>query len=160
MRPEDNILVMFYDWQLDLVEPFCTDPEQFSIFTIDTTYNCREFCATPSTYRDLHFIHERTQKPPTRLGPLLVHMSKNKDAFSYMAANIVRQKPTLRNILYIGRDRDPALATFLDHMPMAVQLFCKQHVEDDICRKLQAFGLRSKANDMLRCVLVIKRQQV
>lgn len=147
---EDILVMVCYDWQLDLVERFCTDPDQFSVFAVDTTYNCGEFYVTPTTYRDLRFSHERTQKPPSRLGPVLLHTSRKRDAFSHVVANIVKLKPTLRNILFIGRDRDPALSAFLDHMPLAVQLFCKGHVEDDIHRKLQVLGLGSKSKDILR----------
>ena len=129
---------------------YCTDTEMFSVLTIDTTYNCGELYVTSSTFRDLRFIHTRIQKPPTRLGPVLIHTSKSKNYFRYMATTIIRLRPSLRNSLFIGSDRDRTLSAFLEHMPLAVQLLCKKHAEDDITRRLQEFGVGQKSKEILR----------
>ena len=41
--------VMFYDWQAEDLIRFCTNNQNFSILTVDTTFNLGDFFVTPMT---------------------------------------------------------------------------------------------------------------
>ena len=60
----------------DLVR-FLTDPKQFSIVTVDTTYNLGDFYDTPTTYKHLMLVNITSHKHPTIAGPILVHQRFN-----------------------------------------------------------------------------------
>jgi hypothetical protein len=51
-RPSpEPAFVLARDRQLDELERFCTDPNMFSILTVDPTFNLGDFDVTPITYR-------------------------------------------------------------------------------------------------------------
>ena len=130
------------DRQLHDLERFCTNLHQPGVLSVDTTYNCGEFYVTPTTYRHHMLISKRTGKHPVMLGPTMIHKHKDAKAFSYLGSSMLRLKPSLKNILAVGSDRDKAIKNGLSQVfPSAVFLACKKHFEDDIKRKLTELGI-------------------
>ena len=61
--------VLASDRQVQDVKRFCANTtNQFSILSIDTTFNIGDFYLTPTTYRHLLREDRRTGKPPCYLG--------------------------------------------------------------------------------------------
>ena len=66
MVPEPAVVVAT-DRQLDDVR-FCTASTEFSILTVDPTFNVGDFDITVATYR--HLLSRKTHKPPVFIGPV------------------------------------------------------------------------------------------
>jgi len=64
--------VLGFQWQLEEIEHFCTNPQKFSILTADPTFNLGHFNLTVTTYRHLKLLTRREDKHPIMIGPLLV----------------------------------------------------------------------------------------
>jgi len=67
-------LVITTEEQIDDLKKFCCDPLSFSILGIDTTYNIsKSSYLTPTTYKHLKLIDNRTGNHPNMPGPALTH---------------------------------------------------------------------------------------
>ena len=67
------LCVLATDLQLKQVQFCCTDPENFSILSVNPTFNLGEFYVTPVVFLHKAFVSKRTGKPPVYLGPILIH---------------------------------------------------------------------------------------
>ena len=74
--PEPTIVVAT-DRQLHDLVRFCTADDVFSVVSIDSTYEHGEYFVTPISHKHLMLKSNRTGKKPVRVGPVLLHMSKN-----------------------------------------------------------------------------------
>ena len=72
----DPALVLATDQQLDDLVRFGTNPEYFSIVTVDPTFNLGDFDVTPLTYRHLLLETQCSGNQPVFLGPMLIHFHK------------------------------------------------------------------------------------
>ena len=130
------------DRQMADIVKFCTNPDEFVVLGIDTTYNCGEFWLTTSAYLHLQLRTRRRNKPPVLIGPPLLHKTKDEAAFRYMATCMTRACPDTSNVIAFGSDRDKALYQgFSRSIPNAVHLLCTKHLQDDIQIKLTAMGI-------------------
>ena len=139
--------------QLNDVRRFCANTtDNFSILFIDTTFNIGDFYLTPTTYRHLLLQDKRTRNPPLLMGPTLVHTRKDVETFSYFGSTLTGLEPELRNIRFLGSDREYAVEKGMStHLPIATWLACKGHVEDDCRRKGRSLGiLPSQCTTFLR----------
>ena len=75
----DFLVVLASDRQLEELVQFCTDPQEFSIFCADPTFNIFEdnISLTVTTYRNLKLENKPTNEPPVFIGPLLMHQHKD-----------------------------------------------------------------------------------
>ena len=134
--------VLFYDWQIDDLVRFCTNNSDFSILTVDTTFNLGDFFVTPTTYHHLMLEDIRTGKHPIMLGPILVHQRTQFATFNYFASTLVGYNKSLRNVLAIGTDGDANLTEALGHsFPFALQLRCFLHFKRNIQEKLRDLAI-------------------
>ncbi len=80
-----SLCVLATDLQLKQVQLCCTDPENFSVLSVDPTFNLGAFFVTPVVFLHKAFTSKRTGKPPVFLGPTLIHQRMNTEAYSYFA---------------------------------------------------------------------------
>ncbi len=81
--------VLFYDWQLEDLVRLCTNNQQLSVMSIDTTFNLGEFYVTPITHHHNLLESVRTGNPPIMIGPLLVHQRLQFATFNYFLSTLV-----------------------------------------------------------------------
>ena len=133
------------DRQMRDIVKCCTNPAEFTVLGIDTTYNCGEFWLTTTAYKHLQLRTRRRSNPPVLIGPALLHKTKDESSFRYMSSCMTRICPDVQNILAVGSDRDRALFRgFLQAFPNATHVLCKKHFEDDIQRKFTSLGISGK----------------
>lgn len=136
--------VLSFNRQLDDMERFLTNNNQFGILTVDTTYNLGDFYVTALTYPHLMLQDVTTKRSPLLLGPVLVHQSTSFSAFNYFASTLVGCRPSLRQVLAFGSDGDKALVeAFTHNFPFAIQLRCFIHFKRNIEEKLKSLGFSS-----------------
>ena len=142
VTPEPSCIVAS-DRQLNDLVRFCTT--QFlpaSVLCIDTTFNIGNFFVTPTTYKQKILVDTHYGKEPTLLGPTMIHMQTKAESYKFFGSSIVSLDDELSNILAIGSDRDVALRKgFSSCFPIATQLCCKGHLEQDIRRKMRDLGI-------------------
>ncbi|CAH3128963.1 unnamed protein product, partial [Pocillopora meandrina] len=96
--------VLASDRQVQDVKRFCANTtENFSVLSIDTTFNIGDFYVTPTTYKHLLLDDRRTENPPLLLGPTLIHTRKDSDTFSYFGATLTGLENGTRKIRFIGK---------------------------------------------------------
>ena len=100
----DAMCVLASNHQLQDVVRFCCNPELFSIFGADPTFNLGEFSVTVTTYRHLQLLDRNTKKPPVFLGPMLIHQRKTTQLYHFLASSIVGICLELASIQAIGTD--------------------------------------------------------
>ncbi len=101
--------VLGFDWQLREIEQFCTDPQKFTIFSADPTFNLGNFNLTVTTYWHLKVVTRRDGHHPLMIGPLLISQSKTSETYNYFFGKLTALSKNLRNILRIGTDGEEAL---------------------------------------------------
>ena len=142
VTPEPSCIVAS-DGQLNDLVRFCTT--QFlpaSVLCIDTTFNIANFFVTPTIYKHKILVDRHYGKEPTLLGPTVIHMQTKAESYKFFGSSIVSLDDELSNILAIGSDRDVALRKgFSSCFPIATQLCCKGHLEQDIRRKMRDLGI-------------------
>ena len=81
------LCILTTDLQLKQVQFCCTDPENFSILSIDPTFNLGAFYVTPVVFLYKAFVCKRTGNPPIFLGPVLIHQRMNTKAYRFLLTN-------------------------------------------------------------------------
>ena len=138
------LCVLATDLQLKQLQFCCTDLEDFSVLSVDPTFNLGAFYVTPIVFLHKAFISKRTQKAPIFLGPILIHQRMNAEAYSYFAYQLQILLPALRNIKAFGTDGEKALANaFENAYPDAIHVRCFKHFRDNIEHKLKSINLDS-----------------
>lgn len=69
--------------QLEDLVKFCCNPEEFSVFRVDATYDIGEFFVTTTTYKHLMLVNRETGSNPTFPGPIMIHTNEAADDFHY-----------------------------------------------------------------------------
>jgi hypothetical protein len=129
--------VNFTDQQLLDVKRFCTDYNKFSILNVDMTFNLGDFYVTLTTFENLSLISHRTNQHPTFLGPLMVHVKKDRETYQNLPAQMVLHCPALAKLIAFGSDEEVALFTaFKNVFPQSSHLLCFNHFKDNLKRKL------------------------
>jgi hypothetical protein len=130
--------VLGFDWQLREIEQFCTDPQKFTIFSADPTFNLGNFNLTVTTYRHLKVVTRRDGHHPLMIGPLLISQSKTSETYNYFFGKITALNKNLRNILGIGTDGEEALVEAMKNsMSHAIHLRCFGHFRDNCKTRLR-----------------------
>ena len=141
VTPEPSCIVASDRQLKDLVRLCTTQFRQFhpaSLLCIDTTFNNGNFSVTPTTYKHKILVDRHYGKEPTLLGPTIIHMQTKAESYKFFGSSIVSLDDELSNILAIDSDRDVVLRKgFSSCFPIATQLCCKDHPEQDIRRKMR-----------------------
>ena len=141
-------MVVLTDNVLQDVVDFCTDPELFTPFTIETTFNVGAFYVTTTTYKHLKLVDQRSGKHPSLPGPALFHLRQDTGQFLYFAQTLQEVNNNVGDILAIGSDRFKGYANgFASVCPVARVIVCKKHAKDDVDRKLTSLGITGKARE-------------
>ena len=136
------LCVLATDIQLKQLQLCCTDPKTFSVLSIDPTFNLGSFYVTPMVFLHKAVISKRTHRHPVFIGPLLIHLRMNLEAYSFFAHQIQILLPSLSNIRAFGTDGELALVTaFKNAYPNAIHLRCFKHFQDNCDAKLRALNL-------------------
>jgi hypothetical protein len=80
--------VLGYNWQMDELATFCTDPESFSVLGVDPTFNLGRFNVTVTTFRNRKIVHKAGGHHPIMIGPLLLSQTKSFDAYNYFFSKV------------------------------------------------------------------------
>ena len=74
--------ILSRDWQLDDLVRFCTVSGNFSILTVDPTFNLGDFDVTPTAYHHLLLKTVRYGTFPVFIGPDMIERYGNIKQFS------------------------------------------------------------------------------
>ena len=133
------------DQQLLDIERFCTDPRQFSILGVDTTFNVGTYYITMTTYRHLQLLTKQ-KTHPVMIGPVLLHQQRKRSSYIQLPSSMLELRPALRNILAIGTDGEKNLYdAFVSLNPNMTHLLCDIHMRDNIKSKLCALDFSQDA---------------
>ena len=89
---------MGFDWQLQDLVTFCTDPEEFSVLGADPTFNLGRFDVTVTSYCNLKVVDRVSGHHPTMIGPILISQTKTFDAYNNFYSKIVSLNRDTRGI--------------------------------------------------------------
>ncbi len=141
----DPACVLATDVQLDQLEINCTG-DNFSVMTIDPTFNLGDFYVTPMVFKLKQFVRKQSNCNPICLGPILVHQRQQCGSYSYFANQLTTLRPKLKGIKAVGTDGESALFTaMLDGFPSAVHLRCFRHFRENIVSKLKELHITEAA---------------
>ena len=136
--------------QLEDLVKFCCNPEEFSVFSVDVTYDIGEFFVTTTTYKHLMLVDRKSGSSPTLPGPFMIHTNEAADDFHYFASTLKEQRREVDNILFVGSDRQKALENGLSaQLPIAHFLACTKHVQDNITRKMGLINITGEAKTQI-----------
>ena len=138
--------VLGYDWQLDDLATFCTDPEEMSVFGADPTFNLGRFNVTVTSYRNLKVVDRVDGHHPAMIGPLLLSQTKTFDAYNHFFSKIISLNKETRGILAFGTDGEEELYKAMKFsFPYAVHLRCFNHFRDNCKDKLKSSNVPEEA---------------
>lgn len=141
LSPEPEIVLAF-DWQLDDIVRFCTNPAAFSILGVDATYNIGNFFVTLTTYNHL-LLKTKEGNHPVMPGPVLIHQRKLFSSYYLLPSTMVKLNKNCKNVLVIGSDDEQNLyEPFKSVMDGAHHLLCDLHMKDNISSKLTNLGIK------------------
>jgi len=137
--------VLGFDWQLKEIVQFCTNPNHFSIYTADPTFNLGSFNLTVTTYRHLKVVTRRDGHHPIMIGPLLISQLKTEETYNYFFGKVAALNKDIRNILAIGTDgEEPLINGMKNVMSHATHLRCFGHFRDNCKSKLRESHIPEK----------------
>ena len=94
--PEPQCILCFDSQIADMERFLSSSSDVHGILTVDPTYNLGEFYVTPTTYPHLMLEDVITGKPPSLLGPLLIHQKMAFSTFNYFSSTLVGFSKKLR----------------------------------------------------------------
>ena len=146
--------VLVYDWILRDMERFCAEPQNFTILSVDPTFNLGSFHVTVTTYRH-PMLKTRQGSNPVMLGALFIHQCKTFSTYNFFFSQLVGLCPGLKNIRCFGTDGEKALVNALHtQFQSAIHLRCFLHFRGNLEDKLANLGIsKANAQEFIRDVL-------
>ena len=138
-RPSpEPAFVVARDRQLDDLVRFCTIPDDFTILTVDPTFNLGDYDVTPTSYRHCLLKSIRSGSPPVFIGPTLIHYRKTFHTYLFFSSTLVGLRRELQALQAFGTDGEKALSDAFSHeFHYALHLTCFIHCRQNIKRELQ-----------------------
>ena len=154
--------VLARDRQLDDLERFCTNPSEFSVLSIDLTFNLGDFDVTPTTYYHQLLESVRYSTSPIFVGPCLVHYRKTFGTYLFFASTLVGLRRPLEAVCAIGTDGEEALADAFTHeFHYATHLTCFTHFRKNLKHHLHGKGYpQSLAKEIIDDILGHQHDEV
>ena len=124
MHPSFSV-VLSLERQLDDAVNFCTNPKEFSVLSIDLTFNIfnDNVSLTVTIYRNLKLENPSTGQAPVFIGPLLMDQKKYWKTYSRFENCLVTEKPEISALLACGTDEEKAIVDgFTRNVPYAIFL--------------------------------------
>lgn len=139
VSPEVRVVLTTKAQLADVVK-FCScNPEEYSIFGIDVTYDIGPFFVTTTTYKHLKLHDKDSGTYPNFPGPMMIHTDEGAPAFHYFVSTLKGLNREIENILFVGCDRQKSIVNGLSReLPIAQFLACTKHVQDNIKRKMSS----------------------
>ena len=138
--------ILAREYQLDDLVRFCTVSADFSILTVDPTFNIGAFDVTPITYRNILLETVRYGSSPVFIGPTMIHYRKTFSTYLFFAASLIGSRPELQGVRAFGTDGEKALADGFKHeFRYATHLTCFIHFRRNIKQQLQERGFSPDA---------------
>ena len=146
--------VLVYDWTLRDMERFCAEPQNFTILSVDPTFNLGSFHVTVTTYRH-PMLKTRQGSNPVMLGALFIHQCKIFSTYNFFFSQLVGLCPGLKNIRCFGTDGERALVNALHtQFKSAIHIRCFLHFRGNLEDKLANLGIsKTNAQEFIRDVL-------
>ncbi|CAB3999349.1 Hypothetical predicted protein [Paramuricea clavata] len=144
--PDPELLLLGYDSQFRDLDRFCTSPVNFSILSIDPTFNLGAFYVTPMSYENLFLVSNRTKKHPTFLGPVLISHNLDESCYSHLTIVTTQKSPLLEdNLIAFGTDGEKALYNqFGKKFKSAVHVCCIGHFRENCKTHLKGVSLENQ----------------
>ena len=158
----DFLAVLASERQLAELVQFCTNPQEFSIFCADQTFNMFEdkISLTVTTYKNLKSENKATNQPPVFIGPLLMHQHKDWKTYSRFANSLIAEKMELDALLACGTDGEKALIDeFQRNFRFATFLRCFIHFKGNIKTELKSHILPPSISFTCKTYLESKKIQ-
>ncbi len=134
--------ILTFDWQLNDLATFGSDPALFSVYGADPTFNLGRFNVTVTTFQNLKVVDRKSGLHPVMIGPLLLSQTKTFDAYNQFFSKLVSLNKDVREILAYGTDGEEELFKALsDSFPHALHLRCFGHFRDNCKEKLRSSNL-------------------
>ena len=131
--------ILAYDWQLQDLATFCTEPSAFSVFGADPTFNLGRFNVTVTSFRHLKVVNRETGGHPTLVGPILLSQTKSFDAYNQFFSKLVSLNKDVRGVLAYRTDGEEELYRAMNFsFPQALHLRCSNHFRDNCKDKRKA----------------------
>ena len=129
----DHYFVFVYTRrQIDDIKIFCcrTDDDA-SVLGVDTTFKLCSMWLTDTSYRNKRIIRVTSQKNPVWLGPVMLHFSKDEEAFRRFCLEMISKEPLLLNLVKIGVDKEAAIYNgFKSVISSLLELYCVRHLKE------------------------------
>lgn len=120
----------------------CCNPENFVLFSIDTTYNVGEFYVTSTAYPHIKLQSRATGAAPYLSGPAMLHVKQDESQFLNFGHTLIEKQPELDGILFIGLNRSRAQENGLSRLFRVSRFLpCTKHVQDNVKTKLAILQL-------------------
>ena len=149
----EPMAVLVFDWTLEDLERFCTDPQEHVVLSVDPTFNLGSFHVTVTTYQHpmLEFRHQRRGNRPVMFGPMFIHQRKTFGTYNFFFSQLVGLKPKLQDIQCFGTDGEKALEDALrTQFKYATHLRCFLHFRGNIESKLSELCIsKSSAREFI-----------
>ena len=141
VSPEPAFVVA-QEWQLDDLLRFCTPAEEFSILTIDPTFNLVEFYVTPTNYLQVWLLAKCSYwEVASFYRPYYDLLLQNIPHLHFLASTLVGLRPGLQGLRGFGTDDEKALMDAFSHeFSYALHLTCFNHCQQNIKRKLHQYN--------------------
>ena len=132
-------VVVSTNCQLKDLSRFCTSSFEFSVLTVDPTFNLGEFDVTLTTFRHLYVQSKRYKQPPVFISPACINFKKTFSTYVFFASTMIGQCRELAGIRAIGTDGEKALIDAFKH-----EIGFSIHVHQNVKQKLHEYNIPSE----------------
>ncbi|CAF1145133.1 unnamed protein product, partial [Brachionus calyciflorus] len=144
--------VLFTEQQYNDLIRFCTSYRNFSIVNIDTTFNLGQYYVTYLTYRNISLKIQATETHPVFIGPILIHLHRDKEAYLSFAMQLqkfdILNKNRLNDITCFITDDDAAIrSAFKTVFKNSEFMLCCNHLRKDFLKIMNQFKVPEESKN-------------
>ena len=130
---DDHYIAFIYTpKQLKDIELFCCNlnDNDACVLGVDTTFNLCDLWVTDTSYRNKRLISTKSRANPVYLGPVMLHFTKDEEAFRRFCLEMISVNPAISNLRKIGVDMEAAIFNgFKSVLTGLFQLYCVRHLQ-------------------------------
>jgi hypothetical protein len=158
--------VICSDYQLQDTIRCYTNPLDFSVLSIDGTFNLADYYLTSTSYQHPLLVHAGGRyvgKHPYIIGPMLVHNRRETEDYCYLWSTLQNLNTEFKYVQAVGSDGEEAIMNSVAMMfPDALKLLCRDHKRQNLDHALRNnFGAESMVRKhVLEDVFGTRRGQI
>ena len=112
---QSNIAFAYTEKQLSDIKKFCCKSTEAGVFAADTTFSICNLWITDTSHSNKRLANTAYGRTLVHLGPIMLHLTKDKKIFGMSGLETLSANPNLKNISVVGIELESVIHWLVNH---------------------------------------------